>query len=90
MTTVTFYREQAQREQAEADSAILVNLRAKAQSAANAWTLLADQLQLRDRRRAARLAREAAAAAIEAPSENPDRGRSEGIMLRAANQGASA
>jgi hypothetical protein len=70
MTNLLFYREQAELQQAEADGATLANARARSQSAADAWTALADQQERRQTRRD-RLER---ASALQEPSENPDRG----------------
>lgn len=70
MTTLAFYRQQAARQQAEADQAILVNVRALAQTAANAWTALGDRLE---RHTATKLAREGRERSrLQEPSENPD------------------
>lgn len=69
MTTLTFYREQAAREQSLADGATLVNVRERCQSAANAWTGLAERLVRTHALRDAQIARHQPE-----PNENPDRG----------------
>ena len=48
MSILPFYREQASRQQSEADAATLANVRDRCQRAADAWTVLADRLQRAD------------------------------------------
>jgi hypothetical protein len=63
MTTIPFYRQQAEREQREAHASVLDHVRDRHVRAAQAWTVLADPLQhtagLRDARDKARLVAEA-------------------------------
>ena len=54
MTTVPFYRQQAERETAAAESAVLDHVRDRHARAAGAWTQLADRLQHTIRLRTAR------------------------------------
>ena len=76
-TNLDFYRKQATREQAQANDAVLANVRARSQSAADAWTALADRHQRLEENRAARaLTEQMPGQAIEEPSENPDRDKS--------------
>ena len=49
-----FYRDQAARQQGEADAATLENVRERCQRAADAWTELADRIERNDARRASR------------------------------------
>ena len=70
MTTLSFYREQAAREQSRADEATLVNARERSQRAADAWSALAERVA---RAQAARDERTPPPASE--INENPDRGR---------------
>jgi hypothetical protein len=53
--TLDFYRAQAQRSQAEADAAILDNVRDRCLRAKAAWASMADRLEMTDTLRATRL-----------------------------------
>ena len=59
MSNKLFYREQAARQQADADTASLDNVRDRCQRAADAWTLLAERIERADTLRAAREAEDA-------------------------------
>ncbi|CAA9487618.1 MAG: hypothetical protein AVDCRST_MAG39-550 [uncultured Sphingomonadaceae bacterium] len=59
MSNKLFYREQAARQQADADAATLDNVRDRCQRAADAWTLLAERIERADSLRAARDAEDA-------------------------------
>ena len=54
MSALPFYREQAARETASADTATLDNVRDRHRRAAQAWTVLADRVEHSDTLRAAR------------------------------------
>ncbi len=54
MTTVVFYREQADRERSEADASPLDHVRERHLRAAAAWTVLGDRLDRANSLRAAR------------------------------------
>jgi ABC-type phosphate transport system ATPase subunit len=58
MSTLLFYQGQAAKAQAEADAAILDNVRDRCLRSANAWNEMADRLQRTDKMRADREARE--------------------------------
>ena len=59
MSNKLFYREQAARQQADADTASLDNVRDRCQRAADAWTLLAERIERADTLLAARVAEDA-------------------------------
>lgn len=65
MSTLPFYREQASRQQIEADAATLSNVRERCQRAADAWTVLADRLQRADDLRTSKSAADEAKLLIE-------------------------
>ena len=62
MSMLIFYREQAAQQQAQADDALLDNVRERCQRAADAWRVLADRIERADTIRADRLAGDAAEA----------------------------
>jgi hypothetical protein len=74
MTDVKFYRRQAEDQQSKADGASLANVRHRSQSAADAWTALADREQKNVAARARRAAAATESPGAPEPSENPDRG----------------
>lgn len=70
MSTLPFYRQQAEQQQAAADASSLENVRERCQRASDAWVALADRIARVDKARA-----EATyAKLIRGMSENPDRG----------------
>lgn len=70
MSTLSFYRQQAEQQQAAADAASLRNVRERCQTAADAWAALAERTE-----RGGKYRPEATSAEfLQEASENPDRG----------------
>lgn len=80
MTPLILYRQQAAKEQAAANTAVLDNVRDRSRRAAEAWTKLATQIERTDELRATRHATVEAGGHSVEPSENPDRGRATGPL----------